>query len=128
MSRHAQDQLHDLAAAYALDALAPEERREFEEHLRSCEACRADLAELTDAAAALAYAAEAPAPPAGVREAVLEAARAERPNVVPLRRTWTAPWIAAAAAAAALAIGLGLWATLGTGGGGRPAQRVALRG
>jgi anti-sigma-K factor RskA len=127
MNSNIQDDLHDLAAAYALDALTPEERRSFEEHLRGCDACRAEVAELADAAGALAYGADAAEPPPGLRESILEAARAERPNVVPLRPRWTAPWIAAVAAAAAIAVGVGLWATLGTGGG-RQAHTYALQG
>src|SRR5947207_15333473 len=105
MSVHEQDQLHDWAAAYALDALTPEERREFEAHLRGCERCRTDVAELSDAAAALALAVEAPEPPTALRESVLVAARGERPNVIPLRPRWTRPRVAAIAAAAAPARG-----------------------
>jgi anti-sigma-K factor RskA len=130
MSSSAQDQLHDLAAGYALDALTPEERREFEAHLRGCEDCRAAVEGLSDAVISLAYAAGADGPPApaGLREAILEAARRERPNVVPLRPRRRTPWIASVAAAAALALGLGLWATLGTNGPSRPAQRLTLQG
>ena len=32
--------IHELSAAYALDALDPAEEREFEQHLRTCEQCR----------------------------------------------------------------------------------------
>src|SRR5207244_10497050 len=51
-----------------------------------------------------------PAPPAALRQRILEQARSERPNVVPLRRRtmWVAS--AAAAVAAGAALGLGLWA------------------
>ena len=31
--------LHELSAAYALDALEPDEREVFEEHLAGCESC-----------------------------------------------------------------------------------------
>ena len=34
------DGLHELTAAYALDALDDHETREYEEHLRRCEQCR----------------------------------------------------------------------------------------
>src|SRR5581483_8594790 len=128
MSSSARDQLHDLAAGYALDALTPEERREFEGHLRGCEECRAAVEALSDAATALALGAEGPPAPAGLRDAILEAARRERPNVVPLRRRRRTQWVTAVAAAAALALGLGLWATLGTNGPSRQAQRVSLQG
>jgi hypothetical protein len=54
---------------------------------------------------------EAPPPPPALKERILERARAERPNVVPLRRRWTLPTAAAAAVAASLAaVGLGIWA------------------
>ena len=55
--------VHDLTAAYALDALEPEEARAYEEHLGQCEECRAQLAELNESAAALAFGTVAPAPP-----------------------------------------------------------------
>jgi anti-sigma-K factor RskA/putative zinc finger protein len=103
--------LHDLTAAYALDALDEEELRAYEEHLASCERCREELAELAVPATALAYGVESPAPPAALRDRILETARAERPNVVPLRPRvlWTTGTLAAAAACAA--IGVGIWAT-----------------
>jgi anti-sigma factor RsiW len=102
--------LHDLTAAYALDALDPEEAREYEAHLARCERCRAELASLSEAAGALAYATEAPAPPAELRARILQQAQRERSNVVPLRSRWVAPVAAAAAVAACAAIGLGVWA------------------
>jgi anti-sigma-K factor RskA len=102
---------HELIAPYALDALDADERDEFEAHLRACERCRAELPVLREAAAAMAFAAEAPPPPDRLRGRILDAARAERSNVVPIR-PWRTVAIAAAgvaAAAAAVAIGLGLW-------------------
>ena len=35
------DDLHTLSAPYALDALSPDERAQFEEHLRTCDRCQA---------------------------------------------------------------------------------------
>ena len=55
--------LHELTAAYALDALDADNRQAFETHLRECERCRAELGELADTVGALAYASEGPAPP-----------------------------------------------------------------
>jgi anti-sigma factor RsiW len=104
------DALHDLTAAYALDALDPAEAREYEAHLARCERCRAELASLSEAAGALAYATEAPPPPAELRARILQQAQSERENVVPLRSRWVAPLAAAAAIAACAAIALGLWA------------------
>jgi len=102
--------LHDLTAAYALDALDPEEAREYEAHLARCERCRDELASLSEAAGALAYATEAPVPPAELRARILQQAQRERPNVVPLRPRRLALLGAAAAVAACVAVGLGIWA------------------
>ena len=101
--------LHDLTAAYALDALDPVETDAYEEHLGQCEECRAQLAELNESATALAFGAVAPAPPPRLRESILAAAAAERTNVIPLRPRRLAPRVlAVAAAAACVAVGFGL--------------------
>jgi len=102
--------VHDLTAAYVLDALDAEEAREYERHLAECDRCQDELAELSQGAAALAYAAEAPAPPPALRESILDAARRERSNVVPLRPRWTRTAQAATAIAAVAAVALGIWA------------------
>jgi anti-sigma-K factor RskA len=106
------EELHDLVAPYALDALEPGERELFERHLEECASCRAQLAEFQATASALAYA-ESTAPPPALRKRILEAARAENGAKVlqfPKRR-WLFPATAVAAAAAAVvAIGVGLWA------------------
>lgn len=94
----ADEATHDLTAAYALDALNFEDERRYEEHLATCERCRDDLAMLRDPVAALAYGVESPAPPPELRTRILDAARAERSNVVPIRRRLPA------------ALALGLWA------------------
>jgi anti-sigma factor RsiW len=104
--------IHDLVAPYALDALDDEERAEFERHLESCDRCRTELNELQRSSAALAWAAEGPQPPSDLRDRILEQARAEA-QVVPLssRRRWVTPALGfAAAAAACVAVGLALWA------------------
>lgn len=108
-----QDTIHELTAAYALNALAEHEEAEYEEHLAGCVACREELASFREAAASLAYVVEAPAPPAELRDRILVQARSERTNVVPFPgRRWAVPALAgAAAAAAAVALGLGVWAT-----------------
>jgi anti-sigma-K factor RskA len=103
--------IHELSAAYALDALDPNERGEFEEHLAECEECRDTVAGFRETAASLAYDAEMPAPPPALRQRILDGARRERPNVVPLRPRWAFPAAATiAAVAACAAIGLGIWA------------------
>ncbi|MFL5951642.1 MAG: anti-sigma factor domain-containing protein [Gaiellaceae bacterium] len=103
--------LHDLTAAYALDALDADDARAYEDHLARCARCRHELAELSEAAGALALATDAPAPPPELRTQILEQARRERENVVPLRPRRIAPIAAAAAVAACVAVGLGIWAT-----------------
>ena len=113
------DQLHDLSAAYALDALDEEERAAFEAHLADCEDCRAEVASFGDTVETLAYANEGPAPPLELRGRIVHAAREEPPKVVALRprRTRLYAGIAiAAAACAALAIGLSVGLSGGGGG------------
>ena len=102
--------LHDLTAAYALDALDEDERRDYEAHLARCERCREELVSLSEGASSLAYAVDAPAPSPQLRERILASARAERPNVVPLRPRWALPAAAAAVVAVAAAIALAIWA------------------
>ena len=108
-----QELIHELAAAYALDALDESERREFEDHLAGCEQCREELEGLRDAAAALAYVPEGPAPPPALRDRVLKRVHEDRQaNVVPLRRRAALPAVATfAVVAAAAAIVLAVWAS-----------------
>ena len=105
--------IHELTAGYALDALDPAERAHYEEHLSSCERCREELQGFWKVSSALAHAAGGPMPPASLRGRILEQARSERSNVIPLRRPrFAVPALSSLAAAAAVAaIGLGLWAT-----------------
>jgi anti-sigma-K factor RskA len=104
--------LHDLTAGYALDALDPDERARYEEHLASCDVCRDELQGFWQVTGSLAHAAGGPAPPPALRERILEQARSERTNVVPLRRRIPPRALSIAAAVAALAaIALGIWAT-----------------
>jgi anti-sigma factor RsiW len=107
----ADETIHELTAAYALDALDEGERGAYEEHLATCERCRDELGTLSEAAAALAYGVETPLPPPSLRGRILEAAADERSNVVPLRRRPAFRAVAGiAAVAAGLAIGFGIWA------------------
>ena len=68
------ESIHDLTAAYALDALAPDEERAYEDHLAHCERCRAELAAFSDTATALAHGGDPVAPPPALRERILDAA------------------------------------------------------
>jgi anti-sigma-K factor RskA len=104
------DLIHDLAAAYAVDALDPDEQRAFEAHLARCPRCQEEVASFSRAVAALAFAAPPAEPPPALRGRILDAAGADRSNVVQLRPRWAVPALAAAAAAACAAIGLGIWA------------------
>jgi anti-sigma-K factor RskA len=116
--------LHELTAAYALDALDPDDRREFESHLSGCERCRTELADLSETVGALAYASEGPVPPDELRGRILVAAREDAPNVVALRPRRTRLYAGVAlAAAACAALAIGLWAGLS---GGPAKSRLAL--
>jgi anti-sigma-K factor RskA len=109
----ADESVHELSAAYALHALDERESARYEEHLATCARCREDVASFSETAAALAYLPEPMDPPPALRDRILDSARSERPNVVPLRARGSAPvrlLAAATAVAASLAIGFGVWA------------------
>ncbi len=107
--------IHELTAAYALDALDPEERGEYEAHLRDCESCQDELASLSSVTEALAVAATGPTPRPELRDRILSAARAEPQTVVafepPRRRVVPVVAGVAAAVAAVVAVAVGVWAT-----------------
>jgi anti-sigma factor RsiW len=106
--------IHELTAGYALDALDPEERQAFEEHLEECDRCREELSAFWKVTSSLALAATGPEPRGELRERILAATRAEPQNVIPFRRRVALPSTrvisAVAAAAAVAAIALGGWA------------------
>lgn len=106
-------EIHELAAAYALDALDASERAAFEAHSATCAICRGEVTEHRRTAAALATL-NATAPPPGLRERVLaDAARTRQlaPQPAPVvalsgrRRAKAATWLAAAAAVVTIAVG-----------------------
>ena len=122
--------LHDLAAAYALDALDATERTTFEEHLTGCAPCRRQVDEARATMADLGDLGATPPPPA-MRRAVMERIAAtpqESPGVAPgpahppagrpaevvplVRRP--ARWVAAVAVAAAAVVGALLLVDTGT--------------
>jgi hypothetical protein len=102
---------HELSAAYALDALEGDELSAYETHLAGCESCREDVESFRATAATLAYDVDLPPLPETLEHRILDAARSERPNVVPLPRRWAIPAAAVGVAAAAAAIVLGIWAS-----------------
>jgi anti-sigma-K factor RskA len=105
------DAIHELTAAYALNALDEDETVEYEAHLRHCDRCRRELGGFQATAASLAFGLEGPAPPAELRDRILVQARSERSNVVQLApRRALQLTTAAAALAACTALGLGIWA------------------
>jgi anti-sigma factor RsiW len=105
------ESLHELTAAYALDALDEHDEPMYEEHLRTCSRCKEELASLRETAGALAYTVPPATPPPALRSRILERARAERAAVVPLRgRQLPRVLGAVATVAACAAIGLGVWA------------------
>jgi anti-sigma-K factor RskA len=122
--------IHELSAAYALDALDPADEQAFEEHLSRCAECREHVAAFHAAASELAHATPAPAPPRQLRERILSGVRAERgANVASLRPRWVFRATAGAAAVAACAaLGLGLWAASLKGQAGDRGQVIALDG
>lgn len=107
-------EIHELSAAYALDALDDAELEAFEEHLARCPECRENVASFQAAAAELAYEADAPPPSPVLRNRILTHAASERPAVptpAPTRRRWALPIAATAAVAAGcVALALAFWA------------------
>ncbi|MBI1966780.1 MAG: anti-sigma factor [Gemmatimonadetes bacterium] len=95
------------AGAYALGALAGEERSEFQAHLASCATCRAEVQSLREVTALLAYAAPGEVPPPALRDRVLAEARRVRPIGAARRPGAPVRWIPWLAAAAALVIAVG---------------------
>ncbi|MFD5325555.1 anti-sigma factor domain-containing protein [Streptomyces sp. NPDC127092] len=121
MKHHATD-AHTLVAAYALGALDEDERKDFDAHLRTCEACRQEAAEFEATTARLA-AAVSQTPPAAAKAQVMAAIdgvrqlppRIPAPRVAPalggfLRRR-AVPWALAASVAAAALGGVAVWQT-----------------
>lgn len=110
------DNIHALAAAYALDALDPTESSAFEQHLDGCELCTEDVREMRETTAALG-AAVATTPPEQVRTTVLGQARqmsqSEGIAAVPVvdlaehraRRLSANRWLTGVAAAALIVAG-----------------------
>lgn len=107
-------EIHELAAAYALDALDPAERAAYEAHFAGCASCRAEVGGFRETTAALATLNDEVAP-ADLRARVLQAAattrqlaprRGEVVELATRRRRSAATLLAVAAATAALVAGV----------------------
>lgn len=116
MTRPGESHVHDLAEAFALDALEPDERQIVEEHVPRCDGCAASVARTQRVAAHLALAVAPPEPPADhlARFKARLAAEGRPGRAAPAtgqRRTfkWSLRPAFSLAAAAVLVIGLGAW-------------------
>jgi anti-sigma-K factor RskA len=112
---------HEVVGTYLLDALSPEDRALFEDHLRNCAACRAEVAELRQIVDVLPLAVYTAEPSPELRARIVEAVTSEtetRPTLTalhggtPITRarpsTQLVPRLLAAAAVAAI-LALGIW-------------------
>ncbi|MGD7706354.1 anti-sigma factor [Microlunatus sp. Y2014] len=109
--------IHDDAAAYAVDALDEADRADFERHLANCEECRRTVEVMREDLSELAGLQETPPPPE-VRSAVLGAIAspdASEPDTAsapagrtPRGRSTRTAWLVAAAALV-VALALGGW-------------------
>lgn len=105
--------VHDLAGAYALDGVVPEERWAFEDHLQACDGCSEKVRQFHSTTLELA-AAVAAVPPAALRERILsEFANTRRqassfPVHTQRRPLRALPLFVAAAAVVTVVLGAGL--------------------
>lgn len=112
--------LHDLVAAYAVDALDGDERTQFQAHLEGCATCQAELTMLQPAVEELAGAVATP-PPDRLRMSVLDAvagtpqeSTSVDPDPAPTGFRLPLPrWITGLAAAAAVLIVLAFAGVIG---------------
>src|SRR5579864_3534810 len=126
MTRHVD---HDVAALYVMDALAPDEAREFEDHLAGCDECQREVVEMRSVTERLSRSVEVDPPPS-LRSALLaEIATTDQEPVEPVQAPASAPpeagrlaevvpfrsrrarrvALLVAAAAVVLAAGFGVW-------------------
>jgi anti-sigma-K factor RskA len=108
------DSPRDLAAAYALGALEPEDARRFEAYLAGSPEAQREVAEYRDVAALLALGEEGGEPAPDLRGRVLARVAAGTTRSLPRPRSRAPLWIALAASLAAVAaLGLNLSAARG---------------
>jgi anti-sigma-K factor RskA len=122
MTDAAHEPWSDDLAAYAVDALGSDERREVEAHLADCERCRTELRWLEPAVDVLAESVTQLTPPPRLRERLLDATaadaaagegRSERTGLRRLWPSWATRPVAALAATALLAAGIAGYALRG---------------
>ncbi len=77
------DELRESLAAYALNAASPEDAREVEAHLETCEECQRDLKVLREVTADLASGVGMVNPPAALRARVLSAIQPQARPAIP---------------------------------------------
>jgi anti-sigma-K factor RskA len=109
MTGPAHDAPLELAAAYALGALSPDEARRFEAFLATSTEAQREVAEYREVAALLALGGDEAAPGEALRERVLARIREGKTQAMPPARSAGgrgAPWLALAASLL-LAVGLG---------------------
>ena len=107
-------EVDDLAGAFVLDALSPEEEQRVLAHLRTCTVDHRELYELREVAALLPLACDEAEPPPALRHRIMLEAVEPRANVVPIGAARAPRWrlyapLVAAAALLVLAIALGAW-------------------
>jgi anti-sigma-K factor RskA len=118
--------IHALSGAYAVGAVDPAERAEFERHLADCDSCRDEVASFHETSALIAET-TTDTPPPSLRDGVLAGIREVRPlppqtpetgepaqeqtgaQVVPLHRRVLPRLLGVAAAFVLLAAGLLVW-------------------
>ena len=88
MSSHSNipDDVAALITAHALGALEPDQAALAEQHIAASDDCRRAYEDALETAAALALAVADSEPPADLRERIVAAARAERPEAAPASR------------------------------------------
>lgn len=106
--------IHHLAAAYALDALEPDERAAFEAHYPACETCAVEVAEFGLVATSLAESVQVE-PPAELKQSIMSqvARTRQEPPAVDARPSAdrfasASRWMLAAAAALVLVAGIAI--------------------
>jgi Anti-sigma-K factor rskA, C-terminal/Putative zinc-finger len=72
-------EVHGAVGAYVVNALDPDERKEFEAHLAVCPTCSREVVEFGETAAELSVLASVTPPPPGLRRSILSAISEVRP-------------------------------------------------